>query len=160
MLKKSLLISLGALLLACNLETLPDEKAESLLEEVVMTTYEFSFTVPDPAWTLTVESVLETDQHIAIVAMLDRPKDVMAPQVISEIITKVAFPLHNKPVKVYIKGKQWGWENTLGGEFEDQIVIVDQGFSITGEPVNFELREPSRKSGPKKVSPDSPASEI
>ena len=105
--------------------------------------HEIAITVPDSTWSVEIKDVLETETETAIIVKLNQAEGMMGMQVISEVITAVECET-DKPVKVYVYGKIWGWKNTEDYEF------VDAGFDLSGKPIAYEVVEPSRKGGAKR----------
>ena len=113
---------------------------------------EVRLTVPDSTWSVKIINVTQTEGEIAVVCQLIK-SDMMGMMVISEVIDAVKFTANVLPIKYYIKGKTWNWENSEGYTFMD----ADSKVLIrNGETIAFERTEPSAKGGPKKQPLGSP----
>jgi hypothetical protein len=66
-------------------------------------------TVPDPAWTVTIEEVYATQGRLLVISTLDRDPEVMASQVISRASDTVGVTAPDWPVEHYVLGKTFGW---------------------------------------------------
>lgn len=69
-----------------------------------------SLDVPDAAWRIHIEEVLLAEGEIRVVSRLERPP-LMAAQVISTISDSVEVEVPQLPMKHFILGKTWGWDN-------------------------------------------------
>jgi len=113
---------------------------------------EVHLAVPDSTWSIKIVNVTQTAGEIAVVCQLSQ-SDMMGLMVISEVSDAVKFSAKDLPVKYYIQGKTWNWENKEAYTFfskQDEIRIRD------GEPLVFEYVEPKQKGGPKKQSIGTP----
>lgn len=107
---------------------------------------EVRLSVPDTTWSLKIINVTQTEDELAVICQLTQ-SDMMGLMVISEVVDAVRFTAKDLPIKYYIKGKTWGWENQEDYTFMD----ADSEIQIqNGEPVAFESVEPHQKGGPKR----------
>ncbi len=150
---------LSLFMLACK----PDTKAREVMHDKTDVTNndqdsmqekehiaEIRLSVPDSTWSLKIVNVTQTAGELAVVCQLMQ-SDMMGLMVISEVVDAVKFTAKDLPIKYYIKGKTWNWENQEGYTFMDD----ESNFHIrNGEPIVFENIEPTTKDGPKK-QPDS-----
>lgn len=67
--------------------------------------------VPDPGWQVHIEEAYDAGEEIRVLARLARTAE-MAIQMISTAADRLEAELPSKPVRYYILGKTWGWENT------------------------------------------------
>ena len=113
---------------------------------------EVRLTVPDSTWSIKILNVTQTKGQIAVICKLNQVNG-MGLMVISEAVDAVKFMAKDLPIKYYIQGKTWNWENaesyTLIND-ESEINIRD------GEPLIFEQIKPERPGGPKKHSIGTP----
>ena len=68
-------------------------------------------TVPDSAWKLAIEGVYQTDKEVIVISKVSRAGDAIGLQVITTLSQKVLVAVPDLPVKRYVLGKTWGWEN-------------------------------------------------
>lgn len=116
---------------------------ETLMQEH---TAEVSITVPDSLWSVSIKRVVQTSDHIAIVAQLTK-SDGMGMMVISQVSDAVSFTAADLPIKYYVMGKAWNWENSEAYEFVSDISTLD---SLTGVEIEFTRVESTSVNGPKK----------
>jgi len=69
-----------------------------------------SVTVPDAGWNITIEQVVQIGEEFWVLSRLQR-RPVMSAQVISIAADKVRVPSPLLPIKHFILGKTWRWEN-------------------------------------------------
>lgn len=69
-----------------------------------------SLDVPDAAWRIHIEEVLLAEGEVRVVSRLERPP-LMAAQVISTVSDSVEVGVPKLPIKHFILGKAWGWDN-------------------------------------------------
>jgi hypothetical protein len=76
-------------------------------------TIKISVQVPDSAWNLNIREIYQTSENLVVIAYVERPPDVMGAQAITTLTDEVTVPALTPelPVKIYILGKTWGWEN-------------------------------------------------
>ncbi len=68
-------------------------------------------TVPDAAWTIAIKEVHEVENELWIISSVSHSPDVMAAQVISTVQDSLKIAVPDLPVKNFIIGKTWAWEN-------------------------------------------------
>ena len=69
-------------------------------------------TVPDTAWTVAIEEVYNVESELWVISAVSQNPDVMGAQVISTVQASVKMAAPDLPVKHFIIGKTWAWENT------------------------------------------------
>jgi len=74
---------------------------------------------PDTAWSVDITGIYDTGAEVWIVAELDRDPGAMAAQVITLASDRVSIQAPHKPVRTFIIGKTWNWENDAGYTFID-----------------------------------------
>ena len=67
--------------------------------------------VPDAAWTIVIDEVRRVDDELWMVSTVSRDPDRMGAQVISTVRASVKLAAPELPVKHFIIGKTWKWEN-------------------------------------------------
>ena len=67
--------------------------------------------VPDAAWTIAIDEVRQVNGEIWVLSTVSRDPDRMGAQVISTVKASVQLPVPDQPVKHFIIGKTWNWEN-------------------------------------------------
>lgn len=72
---------------------------------------EVAVTVPDSAWKLEILEVHASDREIIVVSQVSRAEDAIGLQAITTLKKKLEIHVPNLPVKHYVMGKAWGWEN-------------------------------------------------
>lgn len=69
-------------------------------------------TVPDAAWTVVIEEVHRVGDELWVISLVSRNPDVMAAQVISTVQDSLKITVPDLPIKIFVIGKTWVWENT------------------------------------------------
>lgn len=72
---------------------------------------EVTVTVPDSAWKLEILEVHQADSEIIVISRVSRDPDLIGAQVITTLSQKINLIIPDLPVKHYVLGKTWGWEN-------------------------------------------------
>ncbi len=67
-------------------------------------------TVPDTAWSISIDEVFRVKDELWVIAILQR-LPLMAAQVISSAADRVKIDAPALPVKHFILGKTWQWQN-------------------------------------------------
>lgn len=70
-----------------------------------------TLTVPDAAWEISIEEVHEVKNEIWVISTVSRNPDMMGAQVISVIKASVKCATADLPVKHFVIGKTWNWQN-------------------------------------------------
>lgn len=104
--------SLTAFLL-CSLFLLPALWADEAVEVTV--------TVPDSAWQLEIIEVHGTNDEVIVISSVSRNVDAIGLQVITTLKQKLEVIIPSLPVKHYVLGKTWNWENQDKG-----VVFIKQ----------------------------------
>ena len=143
-------LTLSTFLLACNeeviqsRETVQEEINTPMIEKQLQEhTAEVSVTVPDSRWSISIEKVLQTSEHLAVICQL-KQSDMMGMMVISERADAVKFKAEALPIKYYVLGKTWNWENSEPYNFVNSIS------NIKGVDIPFQKIPPSKPRGPKR----------
>jgi hypothetical protein len=69
-------------------------------------------TVPDSAWAVSINEVHKVGNELWVISTVSRDPDAMGAQVISTVQDSMKLAVPDLPVKNYIIGKAWAWENT------------------------------------------------
>ena len=69
-------------------------------------------TVPDSAWAVSITEVHKVGNELWVISTVSRDPDAMGAQVISTVQDSLKLAVPDLPVKIYIIGKAWAWENT------------------------------------------------
>ena len=77
-------------------------------------------TVPDLAWTVTINEVHEVGSELWVISTVWQNPDVMGAQRISVAQASLKLAIPDLPMKNFIIGKAWAWENA-----EPYIFIKD-----------------------------------
>ena len=70
-----------------------------------------ALTVPDPSWTIFIEEVWQVGDELWVLAAVLRDPEVMAAQVISTVQASIKTAAPDLPIKYFITGKTWSWDN-------------------------------------------------
>jgi len=70
-----------------------------------------ALTVPDPSWTISIEEVWQVGDELWVLAAVMRDPEVMAAQVISTVQVSIKTAAPDLPMKYFITGKTWSWDN-------------------------------------------------
>ncbi len=80
-----------------------------------------TLTVPDTSWAIAIEEVHQVGDEIWVISTVSQQSDVMGAQMISTVAASITISLPELPIKYFIIGKTWSWENT-----EPYIFLADQ----------------------------------
>ena len=69
-------------------------------------------TVPDTSWTISIQEVRQAGSELWVVSSVSQKPDAMGAQVISQVQDSIVIAVPDLPVKNFIVGKTWRWENT------------------------------------------------
>ena len=127
-----------------NSETAKEEINTAMIEKQLQEhTATVSVTVPDSRWSISIQKVIQTKDYIAVVSQL-KQSDMMGMMVISERADAVKFKAEALPIKYYVLGKTWNWENSEPYNFVNSIS------NIKGVDIPFQKIPPSKPRGPKR----------
>ena len=79
-------------------------------EENPVRTITINCTVPSSGWTLEVDEVRRVGDELWVLSRLTKPEG-MALSVISTVKASVSLNAQDLPVKLFMTGKTWNWEN-------------------------------------------------
>lgn len=143
------LLVLSIFLVACKNEAVSNPveeitKAEKIMVEQIMKERiaEVSVTVPDSRWSVSISKVTQMQDHIAVIAKL-KQSDGMGMMVISQVSDAVSFTSKDLPIKYYVLGKSWNWENSEEYQFVSSVSLPD------GNNIDFIKVAPTKRDGPK-----------
>ena len=68
--------------------------------------------VPDTTWAINIQEVHQVRSELWVVSSVSTNPDTMGAQVISEVQDSIAIAAPDLPIKHFIIGKTWAWENT------------------------------------------------
>ena len=68
-------------------------------------------TVPDAAWTLTINEVHMVGNELWVISTVSQNPDLMGAQVISTVQASLRLEAPDLPMKYFIIGKTWNWKN-------------------------------------------------
>ena len=83
-----------------------------------------ALTVPDTTWRITIDDVYRVGDALWVIAAVSQPPDVMGAQVISTVEDALVLDAPDLPVRVFVLGKTWNWQNQEPYDFvysRDQI---------------------------------------
>jgi len=84
-------------------------------------TVSIAVTVPDPAWSVRIETIYEANGQLLVLSRLSRDPELMAAQVISTIRDQVTAPLPAGDVVHLVAGRTWNW-----GDDEHRFVTDEE----------------------------------
>jgi hypothetical protein len=90
---------------------------------------EVRLTVPDPAWKITIDSVHQVNKELWVVSTVSRDPGVMGAQVISIVRASVRINAGDLPVRLFVIGKTWGWENKEACTFLKDLKQIEKDLS-------------------------------
>ena len=90
-------------------------------------------TVPDPTWSIVIDEVYRVGNELWIISIVSKNPDVMGAQVISTVQSSLKMAVPDLPMKNFIIGKTWGWEN------EEQYAFIKDLSQIENELKSGEL---------------------
>ena len=99
--------------------------------EVVDITVEL--TVPDAAWTIAIDEVHKVGDELWVVSTVSRDPEIMGAQVISTVRASLKLDAPDLPVKHFVMGKSWNWQN------QEPYVFIRQAVQIQGDLQSGEL---------------------
>lgn len=70
-----------------------------------------SLTVPDTAWVLLIRSVHQVKEEVWVLAAVERDPEMMGAMMITTLETPISADLPQLPVRIFVVGKTWIWEN-------------------------------------------------
>ena len=85
-------------------------------------------TVPDAAWSVDIEAIHRVQDELWVVAAVSRDRDRMGAQVISTVESSVDVALPDLPVRYFIVGKTWAWDNAEPYTFLPDRGSLDEAF--------------------------------
>lgn len=89
-------------------------------------TVAIEMTVPDPAWTLTIQEVYAASDRLLVISELERDPDVMAAQVITQVRDEVEIEAPDLPAEHYILGKTFRWSEESHNFIDDRKELKDE----------------------------------
>jgi len=92
---------LPLVLLLCTTAVCADEKDIAV-----------KLTVPDATWTIAIDEVHKVGNELWVISTVSQNPDVMGAQVISPVQASLRLAVPDLPMKNFIIGKAWAWENT------------------------------------------------
>jgi hypothetical protein len=83
-------------------------------------------TVPDTTWSVSIDEVHQVGDALWVISVLSQNPEVMGAQVISTVQDSLTLPVPDLPVKHFIMGKTWAWENEEPYTFIDNIKQIEK----------------------------------
>ncbi len=84
-----------------------------------------ALTVPDSAWTISIDEIYEVNGELWVISTVSRDPDVAGLQVISTLKQSETIAAPDLPVKHFVIGKTWQWENNEPYTFIDNIHRIE-----------------------------------
>ncbi|WP_031484401.1 hypothetical protein [Maridesulfovibrio frigidus] len=82
--------------------------------------------VPDTTWTIQITEVTEVGNELWVVSHLSQASDMMGAQVISTVKDSIELVAPDLPIKQFVTGKTWNWDNGKGYIFISSIKDIEQ----------------------------------
>ncbi|WP_419780302.1 hypothetical protein [Maridesulfovibrio sp.] len=82
--------------------------------------------VPDTTWTIQITEVREVGNELWVVSHLSQDPDMMGAQVISTVKNSIELVAPDLPVKQFVTGKTWNWDNGEDYVFISSINDIEQ----------------------------------
>jgi hypothetical protein len=99
-------------------------------------------TVPDSTWTLAIDEVYRVGDELWVISIVSRNPEVAGAQVISIVRASVNLAAPDLPIKNFIIGKAWNWENPEPYTFITDLQQIEKALK-TGELIyNAEKHSP------------------
>ena len=70
-----------------------------------------ALTVPDTSWNISINEVYKVDSGLWVISTVFHKPGMIGAQVISTVSDSVTIKAPDLPVKIFIIGKTWNWEN-------------------------------------------------
>ncbi len=67
--------------------------------------------VPDSTWSIHIDRVYQVGEELWVVSTVSQDPNLMGAMVISTVKSSIKLPVEDIPVKYYVLGKTWNWEN-------------------------------------------------
>mgnify|MGYP001193212370 CR=1 FL=1 len=83
-------------------------------------------TFPDPEWTITIDEIQRVGNELWVISSVSRDQDMMGSQVISTIKASLRLEAPNLPLKYFVIGKSWEWQNQEPYSFIDDREQIDK----------------------------------
>lgn len=83
----------------------------SAQEQMESQTIHLKLMVPDTTWMLGIDEVYQVGEELWVVASVKQMRQAFGLMIISTVEDQVALEAPPLPIKYYILGKTWGWEN-------------------------------------------------
>jgi heat shock protein HslJ len=106
-----------------------------------------SLTVPDPTWSIGIDEVYTVGNELWIISIVSQNPDMMGAQVISTVQDSLKLAVPGLPVKNFIIGKTWAWENTEPYTFIPDLKQIETELK-SGKRL---YPEPERSTDPRRV---------
>ena len=78
-------------------------------------------TVPDTTWEIAIDEVHRVGNELWVISAVAQDPDRMGAQVISKVRASLRVKAPDLPVKHFIKGKSWDWQNQEPYRFIDEL---------------------------------------
>lgn len=83
-------------------------------------------TVPDSAWTLAIDEVYRVGNEFWVISIVSQNQEEAGAQVISTVWASVNLAAPDLPIKNFIIGKVWNWENPEPYTFINDIKQIEK----------------------------------
>lgn len=83
-------------------------------------------TVPDTTWTITINEVHKVENELWVISTVSQTPDMMGAQVISTLQASLKLAAPDLPVKNFIIGKTWNWENSEPYTFINDLKEIEK----------------------------------
>ncbi len=82
--------------------------------------------VPDTTWTVVIEEVHKIGNELWVIASVAQDPDMMGAQVITTVEDSLTLAAPDLPVKFFVIGKTWNWENEESYNFIESLDKIEE----------------------------------
>ncbi|OEU65267.1 MAG: hypothetical protein BA863_08455 [Desulfovibrio sp. S3730MH75] len=82
--------------------------------------------VPDTTWTVQIKEVCEVGNELWVVSHLSQGSNMIGAQVLSTVKDSIELVAPDLPVKQFVTGKTWNWDNGENYVFIPSIKDIEQ----------------------------------
>lgn len=83
-------------------------------------------TVPDTTWTIAINEVHKVGNELWVISTVSQTPDMIGAQVICTVQASLRLAVPDLPVKMFIIGKTWNWENLEPYTFINDLKEIDK----------------------------------
>ena len=83
-------------------------------------------TVPDATWSVVIEEVHQVQNELWVIATVSQDPDIMGAQVISTVEASLEIEVPDLPIRYFVIGKTWTWDNAEPYAFVAHRAEIDK----------------------------------